>query len=88
MSVYILGAFDQLKQNATKARIPFYGRFVFNMIKVFNDSLYTLNTTYCMSFTQVMFAYMILIIVYSTQRFKWKCIHGFDLTIILICCIF
>jgi len=22
------GAFDQLKQNATKARIPFYGRFV------------------------------------------------------------
>lgn len=21
------GAFDQLKQNATKARIPFYGRF-------------------------------------------------------------
>ena len=23
------GAFDQLKQNATKARIPFYGRFVF-----------------------------------------------------------
>lgn len=23
------GAFDQLKQNATKARIPFYGRFAF-----------------------------------------------------------
>jgi signal recognition particle GTPase len=22
------GAFDQVKQNATKARIPFYGRFV------------------------------------------------------------
>lgn len=22
------GAFDQLKQNATKARIPFYGRYV------------------------------------------------------------
>jgi signal recognition particle subunit SRP54 len=22
------GAYDQLKQNATKARIPFYGRFV------------------------------------------------------------
>ena len=23
------GAFDQLKQNATKANVPFYGRFVF-----------------------------------------------------------
>lgn len=23
---YLSGAFDQLKQNATKARIPFYGR--------------------------------------------------------------
>ena len=23
---YTIGAFDQLKQNATKARIPFYGR--------------------------------------------------------------
>lgn len=26
------GAFDQLKQNATKARIPFYGRFFFNLL--------------------------------------------------------
>ena len=25
-SVSFSGAFDQLKQNATKARIPFYGR--------------------------------------------------------------
>jgi signal recognition particle GTPase len=24
---YTIGAFDQLKQNATKARIPFYGRY-------------------------------------------------------------
>ena len=23
------GAFDQLKQNATKAKIPFYGRYFF-----------------------------------------------------------
>lgn len=26
LTLYLLGAFDQLKQNATKARIPFYGR--------------------------------------------------------------
>ena len=26
------GAFDQLKQNATKARIPFYGRLIFNKL--------------------------------------------------------
>lgn len=26
LTLYLIGAFDQLKQNATKARIPFYGR--------------------------------------------------------------
>lgn len=29
LTLYLVGAFDQLKQNATKARIPFYGRWVF-----------------------------------------------------------
>ncbi|KAL6568006.1 hypothetical protein OROHE_003690 [Orobanche hederae] len=28
------GAFDQLKQNATKAKIPFYGRYQFSLILV------------------------------------------------------
>ncbi|KAK7836007.1 hypothetical protein U0070_004098 [Myodes glareolus] len=27
LTLYLLGAFDQLKQNATKARIPFYGSY-------------------------------------------------------------
>ena len=27
VGVYRAGAFDQLKQNATKARIPFYGSY-------------------------------------------------------------
>jgi hypothetical protein len=31
------GAFDQLKQNATKARIPFYGRYV--SVLVYRHSL-------------------------------------------------
>jgi len=26
------GAFDQLKQNATKAKIPFYGRYFFHIL--------------------------------------------------------
>ena len=30
-----IGAFDQLKQNATKARIPFYGRWVLVFIPLF-----------------------------------------------------
>jgi len=28
------GAFDQLKQNATKAKIPFYGRYMFVFVNV------------------------------------------------------
>ena len=28
------GAFDQLKQNATKAKIPFYGRYFFDTLQV------------------------------------------------------
>jgi signal recognition particle subunit SRP54 len=28
------GAFDQLKQNATKAKIPFYGRYFFHILLV------------------------------------------------------
>lgn len=27
------GAYDQVKQNCTKARIPFYGRYVVDMLK-------------------------------------------------------
>ena len=29
------GAFDQLKQNATKAKIPFYGRYFFHILLIF-----------------------------------------------------
>lgn len=28
------GAFDQLKQNATKAKIPFYGRYMFVFVNI------------------------------------------------------
>jgi signal recognition particle GTPase len=42
MSIYAdtfsAGAFDQLKQNATKAKIPYYGRFVSQMLR-FNNPL-------------------------------------------------
>ncbi|KAF7635643.1 hypothetical protein Mgra_00004886 [Meloidogyne graminicola] len=31
------GAFDQLKQNATKARIPFYGRFILNFYNFYSE---------------------------------------------------
>lgn len=50
------GAYDQIKQNATKARIPFYGRYIYTFIFMLSSlDVPICNTIYvkqCFSVTQ------------------------------------
>ena len=54
MICFCAGAFDQLKQNATKARIPFYGRYVLYLFAMITTLHLTNLVPFKVSFLVIM----------------------------------